>query len=451
MTRRLVVVGGGIAGLAAAHEARHRGVAVTVLEAASTVGGKLRTSPFAGFDVDEGADAFLARVPWALELCEELGLADELVAPAVGVARVWLDGELRDLPREAVLGVPLDPDELARSAIVSSAAVEAVRADRARTRPLPADHGDSVSTFVRRRLGDEVFERLVGPLLGGINAGDVERLSLTAAVPQFAAATEAASLSRALEAARPPARGAPRPVFYAHPAGMGHLIDTLAGSLGTSIETDRAVTGLVRTADRWRVETATTVHEADGVVIATPAPAAASLLRPITGPTALDGIEHAGVVMVTFTWSPEDIGVDLDMSGFLVPPGTDLLLTAVTVSSTKWAHLHRDDQVIVRASAGRFGDPRALHLDDDELVTTLRRDLATTMAIEAEPGAHRVVRWPASFPQYTPGHLDRITSVENAVAASGDGLALAGAALRGVGIPACIRSGRDAVRTLLDG
>ncbi|MDH4167960.1 MAG: protoporphyrinogen oxidase [Acidimicrobiia bacterium] len=449
MTGTIAVIGGGIAGLAAAFEATRRGAEVTLLEAEEQAGGKLVTSPFAGLQVDEGADAFLARVPWAYELCAELGLADELVSPAIGSARVWLDDQLWDLPTDAVLGVPLDPDALARSGAVSAEAVAAVEADRRRTEPVSTDHGDSVSRFVRDRLGDEVFERLVGPLLGGINAGDVERLSLAAAVPQFAAVADEPSLSRALERQRATVSDPSAPVFYAHPRGMAHIVQVLSDRLRSVVHTGEPVDALEPLGDRWRIRTRRRCLDADGVIVAVPAPSAARLLDPLTGPTPLAAIEHAGVVMATFAWPTSGVAMSLDTSGFLVPRSAGLLLSAASISSSKWAHLGGADQVIVRASAGRFGDERALALDDEALVAALLADLDRTMGLVTAPTAVRVVRWPASFPQYTPGHLDRISEVEQAVHALG-GVALAGGALRGVGIPACIRSGRDAAARLLD-
>ncbi|MGI9602377.1 MAG: protoporphyrinogen oxidase [Acidimicrobiales bacterium] len=450
MSPHLVVVGGGIAGLAAAHEAHGSGIDVTLLEAAPRVGGKLTTSLFDGLAVDEGADAFLVRVPWATELCHELGLTDELVAPAVGTARVWLDDRLHDLPGESVLGVPLDVDTLRRSGTVSDEAVAAVAADQQRTEPIGRDHGDSVSRFVRDRLGDEVFDRLIAPLLGGINAGDVERLSLAAAVPQFAAVADAPSLSVALASQRGTPSDPPAPVFNAHPAGMAHLVETLATRLDAVISTNRTVDRLDRTPQGWRVVSGDTTLDADFVVLATNAGTTETLLAPHTGPTPLATIEHAGVVMVSFAWPASVVPMNLHTSGFLVPRSAGLLLSAASIASSKWAHLHRPDRVIVRASAGRFGDGRALALDDDQLVAALRADLRLTMGVDAPPDTVRVIRWPASFPQYTPGHLDRITETEDAVAEVG-AMALAGAALRGVGIPACIRSGREAVRCLLNG
>ncbi|MDH3707675.1 MAG: protoporphyrinogen oxidase, partial [Acidimicrobiia bacterium] len=382
------------------------------------------------------------------DLCREIGLDDELVSPATSTAQVWLDEQLRDLPRDSVLGVPLDIDLLRDAAIVSDDAVAAVEADRDRIAPVTSDHGDSVSRFVRQRLGDEVFERIVGPLLGGINAGDVERLSLAAAVPQFAAVADQPSLVRALSAQRPPATDPPAPVFYAHPRGMAHIVDTLCARLEADVRLSAPVRSIEPASRRWRLTGPGGALDADGVVVAVAAPDAAALLEPHVGPTPLSSIEHAGVVMVTFAWPRAAVPIDLHSSGFLVPRSAGLLLTAASIASSKWAHLGGDETVIVRASAGRFGDERALALDDAELVRALRADLHRTMGVEAPPDEVRVIRWPASFPQYTPGHLDRIDHVERAVAAV-PGLAVAGAALRGVGIPTCIRSGTEAVTRLL--
>jgi oxygen-dependent protoporphyrinogen oxidase len=447
----VVVVGGGIAGLAAAHEAAALGASVTLVERDERVGGKLRTAPFAGRLVDDGADAFLLRVPWAADLCRELGIEDELVHPAAREAYVWSRGALRPLPPQ-LMGVPTDLDALEASGLVSAAGLARAREDlSAPATPPGAD--ETVAAVVGRRLGDEVVDRLVDPLVGGINAGDTRALSLAAVVPQLDAAARDGAHASLIEACR--ARmadagpGGP-PVFASPVGGMGRIPEAIAAGLGeTDVRTGRSVGVLEPDGRGWRVHLSDgTAVEADGVVLATPAGSTADLLAPLPGgaeaASLLAGVEYTSVAIVVLAFPLDHLGRALDRSGFLVPRVEPMALTACSWSSTKWAHLAPeggDGTAVLRASAGRYGDQRALDLDDVDLTARLLDDLEQAMAVTGAPSEVRVNRWPGSFPQYAPGHLDRIDAVERALPS---GLAVAGAALRGVGVPACIRSGREA-------
>jgi len=491
----LVVVGGGIAGLAAAWEARRRGADVVLLEASGAAGGKLRTSPVVGVPLDESADAFLARVPEAVELCRAVGLGSSLVAPTAGRAYVWVEGALRALPADQLLGVPTDLDAVAETGILSAAGVARAREDLVLPDDRPAGD-EAVGGLVRRRLGDEVLDRLVAPLVGGIWAADCDQLSLGVATPQLAAARDrdpsllrgaiavreaglAAAAAGAGAAGVGPgtpddlapdagpgaaagtrraggepgsgvgtaspgtaAGGAGAPVFLAPRGGMGRLVEALVDELGDAVRTGIPVDHVERLGSRWRVGG----FDCDGVVVATPAYNAAQLVE---GEAAelLGGIDYASVVLVALAVPRAGIDRELDGSGFLVPQSDGRILTACSWVTSKWGHLDVDpDTVILRASAGRAGDERALDLDDDALVAALLKDLGDTMGLQAAPIDVRVTRWLRSFPQPRPGHRDLVASVR---ADLPPGLALAGAWVDGVGIPACIRSGYQAVDAAL--
>ena len=456
----LAVVGGGISGLAAAWEARHRGASVVVLDAGDRPGGSLRTSPVAGMPVDEAADAFLARVPEAVGLCEELGLGTELVSPATGSAYVWWDGALRRLPAEQLLGVPTDLDAAAATGLLSPAGVERARQDLT----LPDDRiaGDeSVGGLVRRRLGDEVADRLVGPLVGSIYAGDVDRLSLDVSAAQLAAARDLdpadPSLVRAAATLRTQAADTGRPVFLAPAGGMGRLVGALVDALGDAVVPGTPVGAVEPEGPGWRLvpERGGPDVIADAVVLAAPAYAVAPLLASLAPDAAafLAGIDTASVALVTVAVPAAGIDGGLDGSGFLVPRTAGLLLTACSWVTSKWPQLATDPSTaLLRASVGRDGDDRAVTLDDEALVSGILDDLATTMGVKAPPTEVRISRWPRSFPQPRPGHLDAVAAAEAAVAARSPRLALAGAWSRGVGVPACIRGARAAAaRTLAGG
>jgi oxygen-dependent protoporphyrinogen oxidase len=444
----VAVVGGGIAGLAAAHHLAGGGTDVVVLEASSRAGGKLRTEPFAGVDLETAPDSFLARRPEAVELCRELGLADELVAPAETSAYVFARGRLRRLPGGTVLGVPTDPRALARSGVLSPAGVARAAIEPwLPGRPLAGD--TTVGELVGRRFGRQTAARLVDPLVGGINAGHTDRLSVDVVAPQLAAAARRhRSLVRGLRAA-PVAGGEAGPVFLTLPGGLSRLVDALVAAIGAAggeVRLGAPVHALAGDGAGYLLDDGSPGGlAADRVVLAAPATVTAGLLAP-TAPeasTILGAVAYASVALVTLAFAEDAVRRPLDASGFVVPRPEGLTMTGCTWADRKWAHLRRPGQVLVRASAGRVDNDDAA-LPDDELVGRLLADLATTMDLRDEPTAVAVHRWPASFPQYAPGHLDRMARARRIVRDALPGVALAGAALAGVGIPACIGTGRAA-------
>lgn len=454
---RVAVVGAGITGLTAAYallrEARNS--QVTVLEADNRVGGKIATTEFAGRAVDNGADAFLARVPEAVDLCCEVGLADDLVTPASRKAYVFTRGELRAFPSGLALGVPTDLEALAGSGVVSADGVE--RAQRDLTMPEHRSREDeSVGALVRRRVGDEVFETLVAPLLSGVYAGNADELSVAVAAPQFVAALrERGSLIAGLRAQLSRAES-DAPVFYGLRGGTQQLVDALAGEIdarGGRTLLDTRVERLRESSGGWRLDDQTGGSiEADAVVITSPDYATAAML-PETVPDVsreLAAVRYASVALVVFAVDGAAFDEPPEGTGFLVPESEGLLLTACSWASSKWTHLS-GDTVLLRASAGRVHDDRAFALTDDELVTTLVSDLRRTMDLPAEPKSVRVTRWPRALPQFEPGHLDRVSRWRATLAGELPGVVLAGAGIEGLGIPACVRQARDAVGQLLAG
>ena len=433
---RVAVVGAGITGLAAGYEAARAGAAVAVYEAADRAGGRILTSVLAGQPVDEGPDAFLARVPWAVELCRELGLADDLVSPAQRSAFVYSRGALRSLPQPNVLGVPLDFDALADSGIVSSGGV-----DRARQEPDLAGSAlagdESVGELVRRRLGDEVADRLVDPLIGGINASSIDDLSVRAAVPQLAkAASRGPSLVRELERLAASSTADPgAPVFYTLPDGLGRLVDELADRLGHRLLLSSPVADLGDL-------------DADRVIVTLPAPVAGALVAPVSAAAAelLGGIDYASVVLVSLAFDAADVDNPMAGSGYLVPAVEGRTITACSWASSKWAHVGSAETVALRVSVGRYGDDRAMAMDDEALLGAVRDDLAVTMGLDAEPHAVRISRWERSLPQFRPGHLELVADIERALAHDAPWLQATGAWARGLGVPACIHQGRQAAR-----
>lgn len=449
---RVVIVGAGIAGLAAAYALRRRApmVEVIIVEAAARIGGKLATAEVGGVEVDVGAEAVLARVPEAVDLARAVGFGDELVHPATTAASLWLGHRLRPIPARTVLGVPADLAALARADVLSAPGLARLTVDLALPgRPLGGDV--SVGRLVGTRLGREVVDRLVEPLLGGVYAGRADLLSLDATVPALAAtARRHRSLLLAARAAVPPPT-ADQPVFATLSGGLGRLPEAVAAASGARIELGRPARELSRTPTGWRLVVGSARHpatlDADAVVVACPAAPAARLLRAAAPIAAADlaGIDYASVAIVTLAYAGGTR--PLPGSGFLVPVSQGRLVKAATFTSSKWAHL-AGPTTFVRVSIGRYGDPADLQRDDDELVRGAAAELAEAAGLPSEWVDARVTRWGGGLPQYAVGHRDRVARIRAALPLT---VAVCGAAYDGIGVPACIRSAQIAVSSVLTG
>jgi oxygen-dependent protoporphyrinogen oxidase len=464
-SRSVAVVGGGVAGLAAAYLLKDAGLTVTVLEGSPRLGGKLAVSQVAGIAVDAGAEALLARRPEGTGLIESLGMSGDLQVPGTTAAGIWTRGAIRPLPRRQFMGVPADFDDLAASDIVSPDGVSRARQDLTLP-PSDADGDESVARRVGDRLGAEVVDRLVDPLLGGVYAGRCEDLSFAATLPALAgAAHDHRSLAAAAASLLPPPVPAgaghpdprqPPPLFTTLTGGLGTLPPALAAGSGAHVRTGSMVRELARTATGWRL-TVGSAHapewvEADAVIIALPAIPAGRLLAGLSGPAAaaLGEIRYASMGVVTLAYPVAAFPAAVSGSGFLVPAVDQHAVKAVTFSTVKWPHLQRSDPGLhlVRCSVGRLGEDAVLQRDDAELASLAAADLAEATGVAGEPVDSRVTRWGGGLPQYSVGHLERVARIRSAIAAL-PGLAVCGAAYDGVGIPACIATARLAADQVL--
>ncbi|WP_104523276.1 protoporphyrinogen oxidase [Blastococcus atacamensis] len=454
MTRRLVVIGAGITGLAAAFEWRRRRPddEIVVLEAGDRIGGKLQRIQLAGHWYDTGPEAMLARVPEAVGLVETLGLGSRLVAPATTQASVVLPEGRFPLPAGTVLGVPASADGL--EGFLSPEGVARVRAE-AGLPPLAVDGDVAVGGLLRERLGDEVVDRLVEPLLGGVYAGRADELSLQATMPALFAHLSEGSVLAAVTAARDAgarSRGdADGPVFQTVDEGIGSLPAALVEAARADVRLRTPAHAVRRTATGFEVSTGQLarpeVLTADAVLVAAPAAKAARLLGGVA-PAAvepLQGIPYASMAVVAMAFPAQDVGAG---SGLLVPPVTGRLVKGVTVSSSKWPHLG-GDVLLVRSSVGRFRDESELQRTDEDLSAAVVADVADLLSLsDPEPIQTAVVRWGGGLPQYLVGHPARVDAIRTAVGAV-PGLGIAGAAFAGVGVPACIRDAYRAVDAML--
>jgi oxygen-dependent protoporphyrinogen oxidase len=465
---KFAVVGGGIAGLSAAWElAGVNGAEVTVYEPGHP-GGKLLTTKFLGKPVDEGPDSLITRVPEGLSLCYELGLGEEMGAPKASRAMLFSAGKLRAFPDGLILGAPARLLPLARSGILSVRGMG--RASLDLVLPRSDVVGDaSVWSVVASRFGPEVADRLVEPLLGGIHAGSTKKLSAAATAPQLLAAARArrslllglrtierSAGSRASGVGKGAGGGTGvRPLFVAPRGGMQALTDRLLQRLaeaGTTVVPE-AVSGLRRDGRSVVIDAAGERY--DGAVLAVPAHVASSLLQQLVGggaPSQLAAISFASVAVVTLGFADSALEVPSDLSGVLVAPGSGLLMTACSFGSNKWPHWAEPTRTVIRVSVGREGDERWMALADEDLVGMLCQELGVVLGQRTPaplPDGWRVSRWPAALPQYEVGHLERVAAVQATLAREAPMLTLAGSSYGGVGVPACIASGRRAAAEML--
>jgi oxygen-dependent protoporphyrinogen oxidase len=448
---RLIVIGGGIAGLAAAHRARTRAddagipLDVTLLEGSDRLGGKILTHEGpGGVPLEFGPDSFLAAKPRGRELAAELGLENDLVGPSPEAKRVYLElgGRLRELPEGLALGVPTGIRPLFRC--LRNGLIGPGGALRAGIEPLlPATGGDlTVAEFMRRRLGSQVANRLIAPLVTGIFGASPDEVSMRAAFPQFAH-----TRSLVLTMARRP-KGTGGSPFLSIRGGMSRLTDVLARSIrkeGTEILVNTPATRLAREGREFLVDAGGGRLRARAVLITTPAPVAAQLLREVAPKAAepVGRIRYHSSAVIQLRYKREAIGRPLDGSGYLVAPEDRKAVAAGSWPTTKWPHIEWTDPWVraMVVSPEILGDQ-----DDEALERAVVAEVSHTLQTNAAPAEVQIHRWPEALPVYEPGHVERVSQAEEALPA---GIAIAGAAYRGLGIPDCIFGGEVAAEAMV--
>lgn len=425
--RRVAVVGGGVAGLTTAFRLANAGADVTVHEASSRPGGKLVDVQVGDLRLEGGADSFVARKPSAVELCRELGLGGELVAPGGSGAYLWTDRGLTAFPRGAPFGIPGDVVDVLRWPGLSKrgrwrAALDLLRRKRS------DGVEETLGGLLRRRLGDEATDLAVAPLLAGLHAGDIDRLSAQATFPELLMWERSqASLIRGSQAAsRASRRGDPGPMFLRPRGGVTRLVDALAGRLGDRVRVDAPVADLEA------------LRDADALVLAIPAFEAARLLR-AAAPGVADDLEQipygsTGVVLLLYG---EGTGNALPAgTGFVVPRGK-APMTACTWISSKWPDPAFGSRAVVRCFVGAVGDEEILDAADQDLADACARHLAAVVELPERAESATIVRWPRAMPQYELGHLARVQRIRDELP---PGVFVVGSAYDGVGIPDCVRA-----------
>ena len=461
---RLVIVGGGIAGLATAYYAqqaaaeRNLPLAITLVERDARLGGKIVTDRPDGFVIEGGPDSFITQKPWALQLCRELGLEDRLIGTNDARKAVYVlrGGRLRRMPEGLLLVVPTQFRPFLTSRLISWRGKLRMGLDW--FIPPRRESGDeSLADFIRRRLGREALDVLAEPMMAGIHVADAERLSIQATFPRFVEIEQQhGSLIRGMLAARRARAKAPHPdgrakttVFMTLRGGLAELVGALERALHAEIVTGHAVARMARRDGRYTLTLDDgRALEADAVVLATPAYAAAALLRPLDADLAarLDAIRYVSTATVSLGYAAADFPHPLDGFGYVVPRSEPSRLLACTWTSTKFPQRAAPDSVLLRAFVGGPRAEELAALDDDALIALVREELGRTLGVQAAPRVARVFRWPRGNPQYDVGHLERVAAIE---AACPSGVYLTGSAYRGVGIPDCVKQGQATARAVV--
>lgn len=465
---RVVVVGGGLAGLAAANAlAGSPGhLTVTLLEQSSRFGGKILTERVDDFVIEAGPDSFLSVKPRGVGLATELGLAAELYGPTPQRHRAFVLSRerLHPLPEGLSGLVPSRLGPVFRSGLLSPAGKLRFASDLL-IKSEKAGEDESLAGFVRRRVGADAYDRVIEPLMAGIYAGDGERLSLAATFPKLRQGElEHGSLIRGVWAARAAASasgdpsGSPKPAFLTPEGGLGRLVEALTAKLaedGVELRSRAAVAAVhdrSGVADqRYRLAlTSGEQIDADAVVLAAPAFAAGEMLKDLNPFLASEllGIPHGSTAIVTLAFRQSQVAHPLDGHGYIIPRIERRPALATTWVSRKWAGRAPAGTALIRVFLGRFGEENVLTRSDQELISLARAEVAETIGASGEPILARVARWPWSMPQYVLGHLDRVARIDAEIQQH-PGLALAGNGYRGVGIPDVIASGEAAAASVL--
>lgn len=477
---RIVIIGGGISGLSSAfylqREAERQGkeIEITIVDGAPALGGKINTLRHDGFIIEKGPDSFLARKQAIIDLVIELGLEDELTITNPGAKKTYIlhERKLYPMPPGLVLGIPTEIWPFVKTGLLSWGGKLRALLDMAL--PVRKEQDDeSLGGFLERRVGKQVMRRIAEPLLAGIYAGDLKKLSLQATFPQFAAAERKhGSLIRGMmhnrkvsAAANSLPAAAKGGVFLTFKGGLSTLVKAMDGALdkverrlGTKVMEIRrspVSTGSTREvsgeSEDGRYEVVLDSGErlqADRIVMTAPAYDAAELLEPLTDCSELRAVNYVSVANVVMAFDKSTFGVDFDGSGFVVPRSEGLHITACTWTSNKWLHTSPADKVLLRCYVGRSGDENSVRLPDAELIKAVRLDIEETMGIKAKPAFTEITRLPRSMPQYPVGHVRNMRQLRERFERELPGVWITGAAFDGVGLPDCIRQGKEAAQAI---
>ncbi|KUP09167.1 protoporphyrinogen oxidase [Bacillus coahuilensis m2-6] len=460
-TKKVVIIGGGITGLTAAYylqkEAKAKNLAlnITLIEASHKLGGKIQTVEQDGFIIERGPDSFLARKKSASILAKEVGLSDKLVSNSTGQSFVLVQDQLHPIPGGSVMGIPTQIGPFVTTGLFSW--MGKARAAGDFILPKSNVQGDQpLGNFFRRRLGDEVVENLIEPLLSGIYAGDIDQMSLLSTFPQFYEIEQkhrSLVLGMKKTTPKPSVKGQKKPgIFLTFSSGLQSFVNAIEayleeGSIMKGVKVEEI--HLHELGYELSLNNGEAM-QADSVVLATPHHVIPTMLpdEPMFAP--LKDVPSTSVATVAMAFNEDAIKKDIDGTGFVVSRNSDYTITACTWTHKKWPHTTPKGKVLIRCYVGRAGEEAVVDLSDGEIEKIVLDDLNKIMEIDAKPDFTIVSRWKNSMPQYTVGHKDRVKAIKEQMELKLPGVFLAGSSFEGLGLPDCIDQGEAAVRSVLE-
>ena len=460
--KRVVIIGGGITGLAAAYylqkekKESNLDIDITLIEASNRLGGKIQTLRRDGFTIERGPDSFLARKLSAGRLVKEVGLEDQLVHNSTGQAYILLKGQLHPMPEGSVMGIPTKLSPFVTTGLFSPIGKMRAAADLI----LPASNNggedQSLGSFFRRRLGDEVVENLIEPLLSGIYAGDIDKLSLQSTFPQFQQVEEKyRSLILGMKQTTPKQKPAPaqkkKGMFQTLRGGLQTLVDGLEEKLDqVNILKAVKVDNIKKAGEHYSLSLSNgRTIECDNVIISTPHHATTSLISGADYLAPLQQMSSTSVATIAMAFDESALKQDIDGTGFVVSRNNDYTITACTWTHKKWPHTTPEGKVILRCYVGRVGEEAIVDQSDEEIKKVVLDDLNKIMEVGADPEFTIVTRWREAMPQYAVGHKKMLQQMNERLSEDMPGVYLAGSSFEGVGLPDCIDSGEAAVKAVL--
>lgn len=453
--KNVAIVGGGITGLAVAfYLMKDAGEAYdfTLFEQSERLGGKIQTVKRNGFIIERGPDSIVARKPAGLSFIKDVGLEADLVGNSAGQSYVWNRDHLHPIPGGAIMGIPTEIGPFIDSKLFSLKGKARAASDLVLPRQSRKNQDISLGYFFRKRLGDEVVENLIEPLLSGIYSGDIDQLSLMATFPQFYEVEQKyRSLILGMKKMRPPKGQTKKSsTFVTLRSGLESLVTTVEQLLPEkSIRKQTAVDKIVKKSDSYelQLENGENLYF-DSVVITSPHTSVRHFLRDYSFVTMLKDYPVTSVANVAMAFDEEQVKFDYDGTGFVVSRNTDVNITACTWTNRKWPHTTPKGKVLLRGYVGRPGQTDIVDFEDEEMTEVVLQDLKKMMRIEGKPLFHIITRWKHAMPQYTVGHKFRVDALKSNLQAELPGVFLAGSSFEGVGIPDCIEQAKRAVENI---
>ncbi len=460
---KIAIIGGGITGLSTAfylHQFKkdlNIPVEITLFESEKELGGKIKTLKKAGFSIEQGPDSFLARKEAAFRLIKAVGLEKELVRNETGKAYVLLEDSLHPIPEGAAMGIPTKMSPFVTTGLFSISGKMRAAFDLVLPRVSKKDQDQSLGSFFRYRLGDEVVENLIEPLLSGIYAGDIDQLSLKATFPQFYQVEQKyRSLILGMKKAMPQPKQRPGErkagIFQTLKTGLSSLVEEIERQLpSTAVEKEKTVLEVKRVGEAYELGFENGENKIyDYVIITTPHQVARELLRSYDFIQALEEIPSTSVATVALAFPESAIKQPLEGTGFVVSRRAGYTITAVTWTHKKWPHTTPQGHVLLRGYVGRPSDQKIVEQTDDEILQAVLEDIHKIMKIEEEPSFSMVTRWKKSMPKYIVGHKERIDQLKERCRQACPGIFLAGGAYEGIGVPDCIEQGERVAEQIKD-